>query len=276
MITLVRVDDAEQPEPPPGVWDRPLEDAALLFVDLETTGTDPAASAICELAAIRMVNGREIDREVSLVRAPPVGESATIHGIHDEALVGAPELGALRSRLAALSADAVVVGHRIGFDLAFWAAASERGELAAPPTHALCTRALARRAWHRASFGLAALCEELDLPAPAHRAEPDARACAALLGELAAALRARTPRQLWQAQRTGKPIRFRDDVADVLRRAAEEGRPARIAYRVPGRHAFVDELEVRSLEPPRVEGRLRERGLVKTLRGDRLLWAELI
>lgn len=276
MTAFVEANAPDLPEPPAGSpWDAPFAEAPRLLLDLETTGTDPADAFVCELAAIRLEGGRETGRCVTLVRPPgPVGDSASVHGITDAQLAEAPPLAACAERLERLLAGAVVVGHRVGFDLAFLDAAHRRGELPAPPVNALDTRALARRAWHRGGYGLAALSAEHGLPAPVHRAEADARASGALLEVLAKDLRVETPRQLWQAQRSGKPIRFRDDVARTLATAEGERRVARVAYRVPGRHPFVDELEVWTLIPPRVEGRLRGRG-VRTLRGDRLLWAEL-
>src|SRR5690606_25863002 len=125
-----------------------------------------------------------------------------------------------------------------------------------------------QRAWLRGSYGLAALAEREGICAPSHRAEPDARSAGALLGVLARALRAQTPRQLWQAQRKDKPIRMRDDVERALRAAMDGRRTVRIAYRVRGRAPFEDELEIFSLVPPRVEGWLRNRRVVRILRGD--------
>lgn len=276
MSGFTEASDPHLPEPPAGApWDTRWATAPRVWLDLETTGTDPEASFVCELAAIRVEGGREVARCVSPVRPPaPVGRSEAVHGLSDEALADAPPLAALAGRLEALLRGAVVVGHRVGFDLAFLAAAARRGELPPPPTQALDTRALARRAWNRGRYGLAALCEAHDLPAPTHRAEADARACGALSEVLAGELRAATPRQLWQAQRSGRPVRFREDVARALRAAHDGRRTVRVAYRVPGRPPFVDELEVWALAPPRVEGRLRDKGVVRVLRGDRLLWAE--
>lgn len=262
-------------EPRGELWDAPLGEVPLLWLDLEMTGTDPDTDHICEVAGLRVEGGVETARWVGLVKPPcPVGDSERIHQISDEALEGAPPLSAVREPLAALFSGAIVVGHTIGFDLKFLAAAAARGWIDPPPAHALDTRLLARRAWHRPSYGLRALTSELSLPQPTHRAEPDAVAAGKLLEVVAAELKAKTPRQLWQAQRRGDPIRFREDVEAVLRRAREERRAVRVAYRVPGRDPFVDVLEPWAIEGPRVEGRLHARDVRKILRGDRLLWAE--
>lgn len=267
--------DAPNLEEPVGApWDAPFGAAPRVLLDLETTGIDPDRAFVCELAAIRFEGGRESDRLITLVRPPePVGESVNVHGITDAQLAGAPPLSSCAEPLARLLRGACIVGHRVGFDLSFLQAAARRGEVPAPPRHALDTRAIARRAWHRGSYGLAALCAERGLPGPTHRAEADARAAGALLEVLAEELRIKTPRHLWQSQRR-RPIRFRTDVEEVLAAAVRERRTVRVSYRVPGRDPFEDELEVWVLVPPRVEGWLRERGR-RTLRGDRLLWAEV-
>ena len=261
-------------EPLGEAWDLPLDRAPIVWLDLEMTGTDPEVDRVCELAAIRVEGGRE-SALISLVGSDAaVGDSERIHGIGDDALAGAPNLEALGGPLATILEGAVVVGHNVSFDLAFLAAAVARGELASSPRHALDTRALARRAWHRGGYGLAVLAAELGLPAPTHRAEADARAAGALLAELVRALRPTTARHLWEAQQIAGGPRLREDVACALRAAFEARRTVRVSYRVPGRAAFEDELEVWTLAPPRVEGRLRGRGVTRVLRGDRLLWAE--
>lgn len=265
--------------PPPalgGPWDRPLDETPCVWLDLEMTGLDPAEDRICEVAALRVRGGRVEDKLVSLVRpGVPVGRSEEVHRLSDETLSAAPPLTSLRGRLSSLLEGTVLVGHAIRYDLAFLSAAAERGELAPPPVHALDTRLLARRCWHRGSYALAKLTAELGLPVPTHRAEADAVAAGELLGVVRRALKAKTARHLLQAQTRDVAPRFRDDVHAVLTEAQRLGRAARFAYRVPGRDAIEDSLTVRSLTPSHVQGRLTERALDKTLRGDRMLWAEL-
>lgn len=256
-------------------WDQPLERAALAFVDLEMTGCDPAASRICEVAIHRVVGGALVDRLVSLVDpGGPVGRSAEVHGIEDAMLRGAPPLRALGDRIEAMLAGAVPVGHAIAFDLSFLRAAAERGELGGAPDVALDTRALAQRALRVGSASLAALADDLGLPRPTHRAEPDVVATRALFERICGVLRPRTARHLLLAQDLSGPATLRDDAERALRRAHETGCAARICYRVPGRAAAEDLLDVWALEPPRVEGWLQGKAVRRALRGDRLLWVE--
>lgn len=103
--------------------DRSLE--ALLAegfvaVDLETTGLDPRADAIVELAAVRFVQSRVADRYVTRVDPgrPIPPESTRIHGITDAMVAGAPTLDEVLGRLEAVFDQHVLVGHGIEFDLA--------------------------------------------------------------------------------------------------------------------------------------------------------------
>jgi len=263
--------------PPSGApWDAPLDTAPLAFLDLELTGLDAQAHHICEIA-IRRVRGGTVEGEMSsLVRpASRVEASTRIHGLTDEALADAPSLDALAPRVAALLDGAVLVGHGLAADVAFLRAAAARGELAAPPAFALDTLVLARRALCLPSYRLGALATALALPAPTHRALGDVETTQALFARLATELRAPTPRTLWQVRAGETRASMRDDIRDVLARAAATTGHARVRYRVPRRAATEDILAVRDFTPPHVEGRLLRARATRKLRGDRILWAEV-
>lgn len=70
----------------------PLDQAPLLAVDVETTGLDPKKDQLLSIGFVP-VNGLEIDlsgaRHVLVRPDGEVGESATIHGITDDALLDA-------------------------------------------------------------------------------------------------------------------------------------------------------------------------------------------
>lgn len=264
------------PSPAGSLWDRPWSEVEHVVLDLETTGTDAQSARICEIAWERRdARGALIDRFETLVGSDAlVGASEAVHGLSDTALVGAPALGAIRARLEDALAGAILVGHRISYDLAFLAAASARGELAPPPEHALDTKRLAMRCTHGVPTSLRGLSEALSLPLPSHRAGPDVRATAALFDRLVEILRPTTPRDLWIAQSIDGRAQIRADVRDVLERAIALSRVVRLTYRVPGKPAVEDELEPWALVGPHVEGKLARKGR-KVLRGDRILRAEL-
>ncbi len=264
--------------PPAGApWDLPLGEAPLAFLDLEFTGLDARAHHICELA-VRRVRGGVVEGELnSLVRpASRVGGSQHIHGLDDATLSTAPPLASLAPALAGLLDGAVLVGHGLAADVAFLHEAAVRGELPTPPAWAIDTLVLARRALCLPSYRLAALAGALRLPAPTHRALSDVITTAALFAHLAAALRAPTARALWQVRAGEAHASMRDDVRRVLTQAAATTGHARVCYRVPRRNATEDVLAIRLLEPPHVEGRLLRARCTRRLRGDRILWAEVV
>lgn len=254
----------------------PWQDVEHVVLDLETTGTDPSEARICEIAWERRdARGAVIARVQSLVRADVhVGPSRDVHGIDDEMLADAPPLSMLAPELASALEGAILVGHRIAYDVAFLGAAAARGEVASPPAHALDTKKLAQRCTHGLATSLRGLAEAFALPPPSHRAAPDVRATAALFDVLVKELRPSTARDLWVAQSIEGPAQMREDVRAVIAQAMELGRVVNVRYRVPGRAAIEDELEPWALVGAHVEGVLAKKGR-KILRGDRILHAEL-
>ncbi len=97
-------------------------------LDVETTGLRPLVNRIIEVAAIRYRNGREIDQFVSLVQ-PGKALPATIvnlTGIRDIDLEEAPEFREIADDMLAFLGDDLIVGHNVGFDIAFVAGELKR------------------------------------------------------------------------------------------------------------------------------------------------------
>jgi DNA polymerase III epsilon subunit-like protein len=114
---------------------------------------------------------------------PSLGVGAAITrltGIRDEDLTGAPALGSVIGRIASFIAGAPVVGHNVGFDLAFL----ER--VALGPFERLDTAELASILMPSApTYALQALAADAGIrPESAHRALDDALTCAAVLADL--------------------------------------------------------------------------------------------
>jgi DNA polymerase III epsilon subunit family exonuclease len=192
-----------------------LESATYVVVDLETTGLRVAQSRICEIGAVR-VRDLEIDEEFQTLVDPrePLGAAvATLTGLSDRVLRGAPRVELAMRRFLAFADDAVLVAHNARFDLAFLDRETERltgRRIAAPviDTVALARRLLAGRV-PRAS--LAQLSYFFGTSAqPCHRALPDAQATAEVLLAL-----------LGLAQERGAQT-----VADVVELAATRDRRA--------------------------------------------------
>jgi DNA polymerase-3 subunit epsilon len=98
-----------------------IRTARFAFVDVETTGIDPATSSVVEVACQIVEGGTVVASFESLVDPghpiPPF--TTSIHGIDDAMVRGQPRLRQLVSRLVDLSAGTVLVAHNAAFDRRF-------------------------------------------------------------------------------------------------------------------------------------------------------------
>jgi DNA polymerase III epsilon subunit-like protein len=207
---------------------------ALLVVDVETTGLDPRRDRIVEIAAVAVSLGGQIQgHRQGLVKAsPPIGGFA-FHGLRHEDLDDAPEFpetfhAVLRGRRTV----AGVVGHNVGFDLAFLAAECDRVGLSEVALPAICTMRLGESLCPSlASRSLAHACAHHDIAHRIrHRALPDALATAALLQRYMRTLRcASAPLLLQSLLALGSPIQPDARLADPRSPGADRGSTVRYA-----------------------------------------------
>ena len=100
-----------------------------VVLDLETTGLSPASDEIIDIAAIRYISGAKVSEFSTLVKPSiPIPQEITdITGITDDMVADAPGIDeALDGLLMFLNPDDLVVGHNVGFDVRFLAAAYSR------------------------------------------------------------------------------------------------------------------------------------------------------
>jgi DNA polymerase-3 subunit epsilon len=217
--------------------DTPLAEVPLLFLDLETTGLDLAAGhRVAEVALLRQRGASEEGRLESVVNPGRLidPEAARVNGLSDDVLALGPSFAELAPAIEALTTGAVLVGHNVSFDLAFF-----RLELAAanrqPLTNlSIDTLALARRLLRRPSYSLSALAAELGLPAPTHRAMADVVATQALFATLAALmaeLGVVTLGDVLRLERGMLPGASEPETPPLIAQALAEGRALRIVYR---------------------------------------------
>lgn len=157
---------------------RSLRDCVV--VDCETTGLDPGTDRIIEIAALRVREGRPValfHRMVDPER--PLPEFITsLTGLTDHRVRQAPTAGDILPELSAFLSHDTVVGHNVGFDLAFIDAEITMTHSAPrAASSSLCTAESARALVPRGRVGryrLNTLAEAFDLDhRPSHRTVSD-------------------------------------------------------------------------------------------------------
>ncbi len=148
----------------------------FVALDLETTGLDPQTDEIIDIGAVKFTTRRVQGEFETLVRPRQhiSGFITRLTGISDAMVQSAPPIEAVLDDLADFIDDAIIVGHNIGFDLRFLAAAG----LPLTDTHEVVdTYEMASVLLPTASrYGLGALGRMLNIPfAATHRALADAR-----------------------------------------------------------------------------------------------------
>ena len=158
---------------------KPLLDAPLAIVDVETTGTHPAWDRVTEIAVVEVAGGEVRSEWSTLVnpgtRIPPAIQALT--GITDDMVAGAPAFGDLAPGLYERLEGRVFVAHNARFDYGFLRHEFERAGLRFQ-ARTLCTVKLSRRLYpDQARHNLDSLIERHHLQCSArHRALGDAQA----------------------------------------------------------------------------------------------------
>ena len=154
----------------------------FVIVDVETTGTDPKMADLVEIAAVKVKGGKIVDRWSTLVNPgrPIVGNQ--MHGLTDADVKKAPSPADAARQALKYIGDSLVVGHSVGFDLAFIEAALGDGTRFEQGRY-LDTLTIAREGYpDLENYKLPTLSAffGIDL-SQSHRALPDAEATANLL-----------------------------------------------------------------------------------------------
>ena len=195
------------PFPDPG---SPVGELPLLAVDVETTGLDTERDRVLAVGWVP-VDGSTIDlsgaQRRTLGMRMEVGESATVHGITDDALAGGAVPRAVLEELLEALAGRVLLAHHAAIEIGFISAACQRVYGAPLVVSSVDTLALQRRV---VTEGIDALAEPLPgtlrlwaarerygLPRyRAHEPLTDALACAELYLAQVAELSLRSSRPL--------------------------------------------------------------------------------
>jgi DNA polymerase III epsilon subunit family exonuclease len=91
----------------------------LVVLDTETTGRDSKAADLIEIGAVKVRDGRIVDRFSTFVNPGREIFGVQMHGITDADVAGAPVAREAAERLLGFVGGAPIVGHNVGFDLGF-------------------------------------------------------------------------------------------------------------------------------------------------------------
>jgi DNA polymerase III epsilon subunit family exonuclease len=165
---------------------------SFVVFDTETTSRDAATGELVEIGAVRVSGGSVVDRFSTLVKPSRGIVGKQVHGISAADVAGAPSPAEAARQLMTWAGDDILVGHNIGFDIAFLEAALGDGTRIERGRY-LDTLVLARAAYPDLGvYKLPDLVDFLELAvSPDHRALADAEATAALVLRIAADLPAR-------------------------------------------------------------------------------------
>ena len=164
----------------------PLSDVTFCVLDIETTGGDRNTDLITEIGMVKVRAGQCLGTLQTLVNPgraiPPMITMLT--GISESMVVRAPAIDAVLPAMIEFLGDAVIVGHNVGFDMAFInSALTRRGdpEIVNPVIDTLpLARRLIRDEVPDCRLGTLAARFRLD-HRPSHRALDDALATTDLL-----------------------------------------------------------------------------------------------
>ena len=104
-----------------------LADLTCVVFDTETTGLDPTADRIVQIAGVRIARGRLTGEAFDTLVDPgrPIPPRTTaIHGITDAMVAGAPDMTAALTAFHHFAEDAVLICHNAPFDMGLLRAAT--------------------------------------------------------------------------------------------------------------------------------------------------------
>jgi len=155
----------------------------FVAIDVETANADMAS--ICSFGAAVYEDGKLADEWYSLVDPQDYfdGMNISIHGIDEQAVVGAPTYRDVSATIANMLHDTVAVTHT-HFDRVATYQASQRWSVEPPACVWLDSARVARRTWKdcaRSGYGLANVCKRLGYEFQHHNALEDAKAAGHIL-----------------------------------------------------------------------------------------------
>lgn len=166
-----------------GESNMPLDGSYVSF-DLETTGIGANNERITEIGAVKIVDGKIVDKFACFVNpGKPIPQRITeITGITDEMVADAPDESIAIPKFIEFCGDCVLVAHNANFDMSFVSAACQRLNIDYKPAF-IDTLVLARSIYTSVkNYKLGTIAKFLQLPEyTSHRAFDDAQTLGLIL-----------------------------------------------------------------------------------------------
>ena len=192
-------------------------DHEFVAFDLETTGLSSKNDRIIEIGAVRMRNGKEVDRFQTFVNPERVLERKIVEltGITDDMLRGAPKIEQVLPQFLEFVGDSILVAHNADFDTGFVRASCSRLGYAYNFTSA-DTLILAQNLMpHLNKFKLDVVANALSLPEfNHHRAADDAAICGMIMARFLDMLKQRDIHSLQAINPAMEGLRSQNRISD--------------------------------------------------------------
>jgi DNA polymerase-3 subunit epsilon len=160
-------------------------DFAANFTAIDFETASQRSDSACQLAAVKVRNGRIADERMWMIRPVPLYFSQgniRIHGITPDRVRSESVFGELWPEIAETIDGDCLVAHNASFDMGVLLACLRAHRHPVPDLEFTCTRAIARRTWpHHRRFGLKPLAQWLGIRFRHHDALEDSIACAKIL-----------------------------------------------------------------------------------------------
>jgi len=122
------------------ILNQPWRKIPIIAIDTETSGQYPLQSQLCEVAAIKYLDGEIIDSYQTLIK-PTHTMSQTvidIHNITNEMVADAPRVSEVIRDIHEFVFDGVIIGHHSPFDIGFLTIEFEKMGLKLPKNAQAC------------------------------------------------------------------------------------------------------------------------------------------
>ncbi|NLY03932.1 MAG: 3'-5' exonuclease [Campylobacter sp.] len=158
-----------------------IDEAIFCVVDIETSGGIKSGQVI-EIGALKMQNGKILDKFESFIKAPFIPENIIeLTGITLKDLDNAPHLNDVLAKFRLFLGDSIFVAHNVKFDYNFLSISMQQAGFGILLNRPLCTINLARRTIPAQKYGLSSLKELLGIENAHHRAFNDALSACEIL-----------------------------------------------------------------------------------------------